>query len=133
MCYRIYVVQVSDRDIELVAGAVTAGTRQGHHAAFLLWKGFIDATDDCPGTDPFLDQMEENSRSIFINRFLDWLITSNRIAPSVAVKMVTGVRHHFQNYHRPTEAFDGVQVHNAKKSVQKGTVPTRVVERLRSI
>jgi len=130
MCYRIYVVQVSDRDIELVAGAVTAGTRQGHHAAFLLWKVFIGATDDCPETDPFLDQMEVNSRSIFINRYLDWLITSNRITPSVASRMVTSVRHHFQNYHRSTEAFDGIQVRNAKKSVQKGTVQARFVERL---
>ena len=130
MCYRNCVVQVSDRDIEMVAGAVTAGTRQGHHAAFLLWKSFIDTTDNYPGRDPFLEQMDENSRSICINRFLDWLITSNRITPSVAGRMVTSVRHHFQNYHQPTEAFDSIQVRNAKKSVLKGTLHVRFVERL---
>jgi len=123
------VVQVSDRDIEMVASAVTVGTRQGHHAAFLLWKEYLDGTDDYLGTDLFLDHLEMASHSILINRFLDWLIASKEIPPSTAGRMVTSVRHHFQNYHRSTVAFDCAQVRKAKKSSLTGKSHIRFVER----
>ena len=123
------VVQVSDRDIEMVASAVTVGTRRGHHAAFILWKDYLTVDGAYPGSDLFLDQ-NSGSHTILINRFLDWLITARKISPSTAGRMITSVRHHFQNHHRSTESFDSVQVQKAKKSALNSTSHVRFVDRL---
>jgi hypothetical protein len=114
----------------MVARGITAGTRQGYHAAFALWGEFVEGSDDCQTGDLYLDNVEITSHPILINRFMDWAVVTKGVAPTVAVRMVTGVRHYFQISHHPTESFDCEQVHKAKRTTLSGTGHIRHVERI---
>jgi len=114
----------------MVARGVTEGTRQGYQASFTLWKEFLEKDDTYRSDDPFLDNMEVMSHTILINRFLDWLISNQQIKPTVACRLITGVRHHFQTFHRTTATFDSEQVQKAKKNALKCTAHIRYVERI---
>jgi hypothetical protein len=111
----------TDRDFEMVARAVTAGTRQNYKAAPALWEEFILTPDSeiSPG-DLFLQEIDHESHSILINRFLSWMIegrggdTPAPLKASVACKVLTGLRFLFTTHHRSTAVFDSDQVRKAK-------------------
>ena len=124
------IVQVTERDTEMVARAIKEGTRQGYQASVQLWHEFLDKDDTYRIEDPFLDKLELGSHTILINRYLDWLIHSKRTIPTVACRMITGVRHHFQIFHRTTAAFDSEVVQKAKKSALLCTAHIRFVDRI---
>jgi len=124
------IVQVTERDTEMVARAIKEGTRQGYQASVQLWHEFLDKDDTYRIEDPFLDKLELSSHTILINRYLDWLIHSKRTIPTVACRMITGVRHHFQIFHRTTAAFDSEVVQKAKKSALLCTAHIRFVDRI---
>ena len=114
----------------MVARSIKEGTRRGYQASVQLWHEFLAKDDTYRIEDPFLDKLDLSSHTILINRYLDWMILCKRMTPTVACRMITGVRHHFQIFHRTTTAFDSELVQKAKKSATLCTAHIRLVDQV---
>jgi len=50
----------------------------------------VEGSDDCQAGYLYLDNVDITSRSLLINRFMDWAVVTKEVIPTVAGRMVTG-------------------------------------------
>ena len=83
-------------------------------------------------SDSFLDHVHPRSKTVVLNRFLDWMVNlrpAGLVKPHAACKILTGLRFLFNKNHRPTDPFDAPPVTLARAAVKKEDRHVRFLSR----
>ena len=109
---------VTETDVAMVAGAVTASTRANYGSASILWNRYgIEAGYNID--DPFLGALNDSDRSLTIARFLKWMVESQLVKTSVACRLLTGLRFHFVTHYQDVGVFSSDAVRMAKTTAKR--------------
>ena len=109
---------ITETDVAMVAGAVTAGTRANYGSASMLWDRYgIEAGYNLD--DPFLGTLNDSDRSLTIARFLKWMVETQLVKTSVACRLLTGLRFHFVTHYQDVGVFSSDPVRMAKTTAKR--------------
>ena len=112
------VAAVTERDVELVAGAVTAGTRANYASAPLMWAAYgRDSPAGYSLHDPFLSTYSPSEQALTLCRFLSWMVEKQAVRPSVAIRLFTGLRFHFITHYHSIAMFSDPALVMAKRTM----------------
>jgi len=119
LCFHYEIVPViTETDVAMVAGAVTAGTRANYGSASMLWDRYgIEAGYNLD--DPFLGTLNDSDRSLTIARFLKWMVETQLVKTSVACRLLTGLRFHFVTHYQDVGVFSSDPVRMAKTTAKR--------------
>jgi len=112
------VLAVTETDVAMVAGAVTAETRANYGSASILWNRYgIGAGYDLD--DPFLNKLTYSDWSLTITRFLNWMVETQMVKISVACRLLTGLRFWFVTHFQDVGVFSSDPVRMAKTTAKR--------------